>query len=64
EGVIKAIEYEVFQYEIDRYPGYHNAAQSVQPGEVLVRPGFAELPYEAKLYLVQGVDGILQRYRV
>lgn len=64
EGVVREIEFGVFQYEIDRFPGYHNSAQGIAPGEVLVRPGFTELPYAAKLSLVQGLDAILQQYRV
>lgn len=64
EAVVKDIELGVIQHEIDRFPAYHHNAQSVQPGEVLVRPGFTELPYEAKMALVQGLDRIMQRYRV
>lgn len=63
ERVVGEIELGIFQYEIDRFSSYHNAQQGIQPDEALIRPGFTELPYHAKLCLVQGVDRILQKIR-
>ncbi|MBI2911784.1 MAG: hypothetical protein HYY05_06545 [Chloroflexi bacterium] len=63
EAVLHEIEFGVFQHEIDRFRDYHNAQQGIRPDEVLTRPGFTELPYPAKLCLVQGMDRILQRIR-
>ena len=63
EQVIKTIEFEIFEHEIVNFSGYHNAMQNISPDEKLVRPGFTELPYDAKLCLVQGVDKVLQGIR-
>ncbi len=63
EGVVSAIEFDVFEFEIQKYPGYHKEHQQLEPGEKLVRPGFTELPYPQQLALVQGLDRITQCYR-
>ena len=61
--IAAAIE-DVFAYELDNYPGWHSDAQQIRPNQTLVTPGFSDLPPFQKRALVEGVDRILQKYRV
>jgi len=63
EEVTHTLEFDIFQFEIEKYPDYHRKHQGISSGEYLIRPGFTELPYHAKLFLVQGADRVLQKYR-
>lgn len=57
----------VYTYELDNYKSYHYSehakAGKLVEGERLVPPGFPNLPYEAKLYMVQGYHKILRAVR-
>lgn len=64
EKVLHTVEFDILEYEIQHYPGYHYPHQGLVDGEKLVRPGFTELPDPQKLAMVQGMDRILQQYRV
>jgi len=63
EEVALAIE-GVFAFELENYPGWHQDAQQIKPNQHLVTPGFTGLEPLQKRALVEGVDRILQKYRV
>ena len=63
EDTVHAIE-GVFAYELENYPGWHHDAQQIKPNQHLVTPGFIGLNLLQKRALVEGVDRILQKYRV
>lgn len=54
---------EIFLYELQHYPQYHNTAQGISPGEKLMPPGFDKYSYEQKFAIVQGIDKICCKYR-
>ncbi len=62
-AVITDIE-ALFRSELDKYMGYHRNAQGVSTSQILVTPSFDKLPYLAQRYIVQGLDRIMQEYRV
>ena len=63
EKVITDIE-GIFAKELDKFMNYHRGAQGVHASQVLVTPALDKLPYLAQRYIVQGLDRILQEYRV
>ena len=63
EKVITDIE-GIFVRELDKFMNYHRGAQGVHASQVLVTPALDKLPYLAQRYIVQGLDRILQEYRV
>lgn len=53
----------ICQHELDHFPDYHYRAQQADPNkEVLTRDHFDDLPWEAQLYIAQGIDQIIQEY--
>jgi hypothetical protein len=51
--------------EFKKFPGYHYPAQNVKQGEVmLVPPPYLTMPYAVQFAIVQGIDRIMQPYRV
>ena len=63
EKVIADIE-AIFVKELDKFMTYHRNAQGISSSQILVTPSFDKLPYLAQRYIVQGLDRILQEYRV
>lgn len=63
EKVITDIE-AIFVHELDKFMQYHRTAQGVSSSQILVTPSFDKLPYLAQRCIVQGLDRILQEYRV
>lgn len=66
EVVENVINYVVgaMQKEFEKFPQYHNRAQGVSTSEILVPPDFDNLPYTQKLAIVQGIDRIMQKFKV
>jgi len=62
EDAVFAIE-NVFAFELENYPGWHQDAQKIKANQHLVTPGFTGLPSLQKRALVEGVDRIMQKYR-
>jgi hypothetical protein len=52
--------------EFKKFPGYHQNAQgiNVSDGEHLVITDFGSLPFDMQFAIVQGIDGIMQDYRM
>ena len=63
DKVINDIEV-IFVKELEKYMGYHRSAQGVHASQVLVTPAFDKLSYPCQRYIVQGIDRIMQEYRV
>ena len=63
EKVIADIE-AIFVHELNKYMQYHRNAQGISSSQILITPSFDKLPYLAKRCIVQGLDRILQEYRV
>ena len=63
EKVIADIE-AIFVNELNKYMQYHRNAQGISSSQILITPSFDKLPYLAQRCIVQGLDRILQEYRV
>lgn len=53
----------LFVNELKKFRGYHNNAQGISVGEVLVPPGLDTLTDGEKRAVVQGIDKIFNQFR-
>lgn len=50
------------EYELHFSPGYHRKNQLIMADQELVIPAYLELPFSARLAIVQGIDRIMREY--
>lgn len=63
EMVIRSLE-DIFLFELEKYRAYHNNAQGISAGEILIPPGFDKLPFEQQFAVVERIDEICQKYKM